>query len=282
MAFWSSDKIKTRQALDPLITDFNPDRVKQGAYELSMGAQAAVSRSGWNKVIKLKLRETLYIPPGQFALLLSEEVVCIPADVVSFISLKTSVKSQGLVNVSGFHVDPGFRCRLKFWVYNAGNDDIPIQRGDPVFLIWFSDLDAPTSDPYDKNSAAHNEITSADLRQLRGHLASPAALAKQIRKLEHKIDAFAWIGGTAVVILSSLCIALASPLLDYIIKPVVQKFSADYPATTGTNSGASTSVTSSPTPRVIHPPPALPVDSAASSSPSGTVPDQGGLQHQSP
>ena len=71
-----------------------------------------------------------------------------------------------MINVSGFHVDPGYKCRLKFWVYNAGNQDIHILRGDPTFLIWFSDLDHETEDPYTKNLPGYNEITSEDLRQI--------------------------------------------------------------------------------------------------------------------
>jgi len=274
MAFWSSDKIEMRQKEKPLVRPFDRDRIHQGAYELSMGPQAAVSRSGRNKVINLEPREALSIPPGQFALLLTEEIVSIPSDVVSFISLKTSVKSQGLVNVSGFHVDPGFQCRLKYWVYNAGNDDILILRGDPVFLIWFSDLDRPTHDPYNKNSPAHNEITAADLRQLRGHLASPAALAQQIKTLQHTIEAFAWLGGTALVILTGLCIALGTPLLDYIIKPVVQKFSLSYPATTGTNSPSPAAIVSAPGPSPVVSPFVSPTGSSVSGSQSSAAHSQ--------
>ena len=48
---------------------------------------------------------------------------------------------MGLVNVSGFHVDPGYKGRLKFAVYNAGGSDIKLTRGDAIFLIWFSELD---------------------------------------------------------------------------------------------------------------------------------------------
>lgn len=60
--------------------------------------------------------------------------------------------------------------------------------------------------------------------------------------LESKVRAIEWIGGTAVAILIALCVALATPLLDYIVKPVVERFSRGNPPagqTTGTM-GAST------------------------------------------
>jgi dCTP deaminase len=133
-----------------------------------------------------------------------------------------------LVNVSGFHVDPGFRGRLKFWVYNAGNNDIQVLQGDPLFLIWFSDLDRPTRDPYPRNSQASNEITAEDLRRLQGRLASPAALAKQIAELQGTLKHVEWILTTVVVILVGLCLALATPLLDNIVKPAIERFSTTW------------------------------------------------------
>ena len=63
----------------------------------------------------------------------TREEVRIPSNVLAFISIKASVKFDGLVNISGFHVDPGFHGRLKFSVYNAGSQPIFLQIGQPAF-----------------------------------------------------------------------------------------------------------------------------------------------------
>lgn len=215
--FWSSDKVESRHKKhkNELVTPFNVDAIAQGAYELALGPQAAVSCDGANHVINLKEREAICIPCGQFGLLLTEEIVSIPADTVAFISLKTKTKSQGLVNVSGFHVDPGFKGRLKFWVYNAGNQDITILRGDRTFLIWFTDLEQPTRDPYpNKNPEAQKEITADDLRNLQGRLASPAALKQQISEFEHKLQKLESLTTTLMVVVIGLALALAAPLFE--------------------------------------------------------------------
>ncbi len=47
---------------------------------------------------------------------------------------------MGLINVSGFHVDPGFKGKLLFSVYNAGTGPISMEKGEPYFLIWFAEL----------------------------------------------------------------------------------------------------------------------------------------------
>ncbi len=234
--FWSSQKIESQHKKQALINPFDADAIKQGAYELCLGPQSAVSCDGTNRPTDLKPREVLRIPGGQFGLLLTEEIVTIPADTIAFISLKTKIKSQGLVNVSGFHVDPGFNGRLKFWVYNAGNQDIQILRGDRTFLIWFSDLDQPTKDPYpNKNSGEQNEITADDLRRLQGRLASPSALAKQIYEFDHKVQRLEWFTGTLTIIVVGLALALAGPLferfVDHPTKPAAQEANTPTTAT---------------------------------------------------
>lgn len=60
---------------------------------------------------------------------------------MGFISIKATYKLRGLVNVSGFHVDPGRSGRLIFTVFNAGPATIHLERGLPVFLLWIADLD---------------------------------------------------------------------------------------------------------------------------------------------
>lgn len=216
--FWSSDKIETQQSQHGLVTPFDRNVIEQGSYELALGPQGAVSCDGTNRPTDLKPREVLCIPGGQFGLLLTEEIVALPANTIGFISLKTKIKSQGLVNVSGFHVDPGFKGRLKFWVYNAGNQDIQILRGDRTFLIWFADLDQPTRDPYpNSNPKAQNEITADDLRRLQGRLSSPAALRKRMSELEHKLEGVKSTHNTLLVVVIGMALALASPLFDRLI-----------------------------------------------------------------
>lgn len=54
------------------------------------------------------------IPKGQFALLITEEIVKVPNNALAFISFKAKYKYKGLINVSGFHVDPGWYGKLTF------------------------------------------------------------------------------------------------------------------------------------------------------------------------
>ena len=128
MAFWSSEKLKQVHATTKVVEPFDETAVMHGAYELSIGPEAFLTCDDDKRKKLLGDGEQLVIPPGQFGLLLTEEKVNIPSNAIAFISIKASIKFRGLVNVSGFHVDPGFSGRLKFSVYNVGSQNIVLQR----------------------------------------------------------------------------------------------------------------------------------------------------------
>jgi dCTP deaminase len=146
MAFWRSETMRTRIPVDQLVDPYFDEHVTCGAYELGMGAEAFITSTADKVKIQLDDRESFVIPPGQLALLLTEERIKVPLNSIAFISMKFGVKRRGLINVSGFHVDPGFEGHLKFSVYNAGSNPITVTRGDRLFLIWYANLDGETSD----------------------------------------------------------------------------------------------------------------------------------------
>jgi dCTP deaminase len=188
MSFWSAEKVREVILKANVISPYNEKRIKHGAYELSLGSQAFLTSDPNGKRADLKPREQISIPPGQFCLLITEEIITMPKNVIGFISVKASIKFQGLVNVSGFHVDPGFCGRLKFAVYNVGSRSVPLIQGDPVFPIWFCDLNQETGEGYDGMHNGQKEINTDDIRSIQGELASPAALKLQIDQLRTDHD----------------------------------------------------------------------------------------------
>lgn len=186
MAFWSSEKIRSEQINNILVFPYDTERVKHCSYELSLGPEAFITAdsNGKRHEIKQEIKNQLCIPPGQFGILITEEEVNIPAKAIGFISIKFGIKFCGLVNISGFHVDPGFKGKLKFSVYNAGAQDVVLARGEPLFLIWFSDLDCTTGDPYTGVHKNQNSISSADIMNIKGDTASPNELHQRLKQLE--------------------------------------------------------------------------------------------------
>lgn len=200
MTFWSSETFRQSGGGQGVVSPFSPERVSRGAYELSLGQEAYSTSSKDGKKTILKESEQFVIPPGQFAMLLTEESVKIPKTAIGLISIKAGIKFRGLVNVSGFHVDPGYAGKLKFSVYNAGSKNIVLARNQPVFLLWLNNLDVPTTDLY-PSSGSNNEITAADVMNIQGEVASPAELKKNIDSIRTELRIYQIAIGLVVTIL---------------------------------------------------------------------------------
>ncbi len=187
MAFWGSKTIIEQQELNEIILPFDPDQVKYGRYQLKVGSEAFVTVDDVKR--QINVNEQISIAPGQFAIILTEEKVTIPHDAIAFISIRYGIKLRGLVNVSGFHVDPGFSGKLKFAVYNAGPRPIALTRGEPAFLIWFSKMNGHDND--DTYNGSHNhqdQISSDDINNLHGKVASPSALNEKIEDMRKDFE----------------------------------------------------------------------------------------------
>ena len=186
MSFLNSDKLAA--LLPTCITTFKPERIESGAYELSMGSEYFTTNTESAVKSTLKEGEQFVIEPGQFALLITDEIIRIPNKNLGFISVKAGVKFRGLINVSGFHVDPGFHGRLKFSVYNAGSRAITLAQGQRLFPLWLGEFtDELTGD--EVYSGVHQNqmvITSEDVSRIEGAVLSPAVLEKRIREVDSK------------------------------------------------------------------------------------------------
>src|SRR4051794_35885908 len=200
--FWTSETMKLR--LPQLIKPYSDDQVRNCAYELSLGDQVFITGEDKTKR-QIEQGKQITIPPGQFANLLTEETVRIPNDAIGFISMKFTLKQPGLVNVSGFHVDPGYSGKLLFSVYNAGPQSVPITRGTPTFLLWYCALDQATEDVYRKTP--RTDITDHDVKNLGGEVSSPQELARRVARLETWFNMARWVVVTIVAAALTVLVA---------------------------------------------------------------------------
>lgn len=213
MAFWSTEKFETEQNRCSIVSDFSKDRLEHGRYSLRLDREVVVTPDGLTDGPLPGEGKSLPIPPGQFALLFTLESVNIPTNAMGLISVRTSEKIKGLINVSGFHVDPGFKGHLKFSVYNAGNRLIYLDYESPCFLLWLCALDRPTEDSWDKrNKFLKNVIPAKDREQMCDKRHSPAALNNRLEKLERQADAIVAVG---VIIVFPLLVAFGVATFEH-------------------------------------------------------------------
>jgi dCTP deaminase len=135
--FLTSKEIKDK--LNQLFeSDYDQKCVKEIMYDLRLGNNVYITPEKKEKIIKDE--ETIQVNPGAYALLLTKEKLSLPNNIFGLITIKFAFKKKGLVNISGFHVDPGFKGPLIFSVYNLGPSTICLRSGDEVFSILFYEL----------------------------------------------------------------------------------------------------------------------------------------------
>lgn len=250
MPFWSSQRIKAEQRWTdtrilpepnpftterirngpnplPLISrdNYREKNVMHGAYELTLDNNVLVTPDGPEYDMRPARKQAIKIPPGQFALLFTEEVVNIPANVIAFISLKGSIKFKGLINISGFQVNPGFSGHLKFSVYNASGDDVHLNFGEPCFQIWFAELDAKTEVPYDDETGHYqgqSRFSPEDRDRMAEERHSPENLHRRLAAAEKKVS---MIGAVGIVVVVPMIIGFVITIFDHWFKETPDKLS---------------------------------------------------------
>lgn len=176
------------------------------SYDLRLGQEVFLS-SGSN-VKGLRPSEALFIHPGDFALLTTEESLNIPLDLVAFITLRFQIALKGLVNVSGFHVDPDFHGRLVFSVYNAGPNTVVLRRSDPVFMIVFAFLDRDAK-PGDRDGAAFKDINKLKAEWIAAAKGPSVNMVKLNREVERLKTLVNLLIGVLVATAGTIAAALA-------------------------------------------------------------------------
>jgi dCTP deaminase len=189
MAFLPGDEIRQLAVEGKLFGEgyYDPTNVNQASYDLRLGSEVYIV--GREVPDTLTQRDPYAsLAPGQFAILTTYEEVRIPNNLLAFINLRFTYKKQGLVNISGFHVDPSFHGKLKFAVQNVGPSDIRLKLREPIFTIFFAELKSDQIGATRDKSEVHIQqnlkgISLEDLQTLGGSNITLAALQKEVHQL---------------------------------------------------------------------------------------------------
>jgi dCTP deaminase len=185
-----------------IIDDFDPSCLRPANYDLRLGEEVYVTTD------KLPVRlsstnDTIAIQPGEFGILMTHEYIHVPTNFVGLISLRFSFKKEGLINISGFHVDPGFTGRIIFSVFNTGPRSVVLRLKDPVFMIMFEQLnDAATA--YAGVFKQQRHIPIDIVTSLAGQSVNVVSLDGRVKSLENTLR-----------ILEGILIALVGVALTY-------------------------------------------------------------------
>lgn len=194
-----AEKSKGLQSI--LINDFEPSCLRPANYDLRLGDEVYVTAEKLPRRLTTA-KDTVAIQPGEFGILMTHEYLHVPTNYLGLISLRFSFKKQGLVNISGFHVDPGFTGKIIFSVFNTGPRSVVLRFKEPVFMIMFEKLSQPAT-AYSGAFAQLRHIPVDIITSLGGQSVSVLSLDNRVRNLETQLRILEALGvGSAVVILS--------------------------------------------------------------------------------
>lgn len=200
--FLSQSDIKDR-ALDvfPQWSQYDPDLVKEVSYDLRVGNEVFLSENRTPTPLGDSSPYVL-LPPGQFALVKTYEEIYIPKDLIGFIAIKSRLKFQGLINISGFHVDPTYRGYLIFSVQNVGPNDIRLKYKESAFMLMFAQLRTE----YEGHRKPGYKTIPLDLMaQLGGPSVTLATLKRDLDHMAHSVKIY---GAIAIAVFGALVAAL--------------------------------------------------------------------------
>jgi dCTP deaminase len=107
---------------------------------------------------------------------------------MAFISMRTPFKFKGLVNVSGFHVDPGYRGKLIFAVYNASPTTVQLTGGERLFKLWFASINQQSGKNYVFDKPPVKDIDKELMRGMTRELLSLQQLNDKIREVDESLN----------------------------------------------------------------------------------------------
>jgi dCTP deaminase len=188
MAFWGKDRWLA-QGLGELapVSPWDEGKVEAAGYRLSVGREYFINGDGSSTVNRLDTEQAFVIEPGQFAFILTKEKVYISRSAIGFISIRASTKFRGLVNVSGFQVNPGHAGNLIFAVFNAGPRHISLRESDEIFSLWIADLDADVSNLSDDKGNISSKLDKIP-SDIINNIAGPALTAYQVSKKVAEVE----------------------------------------------------------------------------------------------
>lgn len=156
--------IRHRCECNGMIVPFDADNLQPASYDVTLGNEFLEQSGGvvdpflgtnTSKVTKY-VQETYVLPPGEFVLGTTREVVHIPANIGARFEGKSSLGRIGLcTHVTAGFIDPGFNGNITVELCNLGDSDIVLHEGMRIGQICFYCMNADAEAPYGSDNGNH-------------------------------------------------------------------------------------------------------------------------------
>ncbi len=119
-----------------IIKPFESEQLQGASYDLRVGKRLLIS--GEDRESDLSEDGAVALPPGDFAVTVSDEYFEIPQNMVLNIGPKTYLTKKGVILQAGMQIDPGFKGHLILGLYNSSPRKYVIEHiGDLCSIQFF-------------------------------------------------------------------------------------------------------------------------------------------------
>ncbi|MHB1527535.1 MAG: dCTP deaminase domain-containing protein [Candidatus Dormibacteria bacterium] len=125
------------------IVDGDADAVEGLKYDFTLGPKMLFGHRNPMDVSELpELERTqLVVKPGELVYVMSQEQLNLPGNIKAELSPKRTISHLGIMVLGGFCVDPGYKGRLVFALYNLATIPFPLEVGRKLIAAQFYRLD---------------------------------------------------------------------------------------------------------------------------------------------
>jgi dCTP deaminase len=156
MATLSDTDIATEMAAGNLVHGGEKSQIGPACYELRMGTVYYDLTEG-DRRIDATTSNTVLIKPGHRVVLITQEELAVPNNMIARVTSKGSLFSVGLSPVSTYG-DPGFVGNLGIVTQNLSDKYLVLPVGEPIAKVDFSLLSSPSQKPYQGQHGFQTEI----------------------------------------------------------------------------------------------------------------------------
>ncbi len=134
---WWEERDWTRILDRILIEPFSQKCLGPCDYQLSIGEEYVILQDLYN-TRQLKKNEQILLGPGDTALILTEEYIALPRNVIGFVVPRARRLFEGS-SISATRIDPTWYGKLLIGFTNLAKFPVVLRRGDPFCVIYFAE-----------------------------------------------------------------------------------------------------------------------------------------------
>jgi len=190
------------------IEPFLPEALQPASYDFHIGAEA-VSTS-LKKKVDLKKDGFFTLTAGDFAFVITDEVIELDDQHTGRIGLRSAFSRKGISATTGPQIDPGYRGRLIVGLMNLTPTPVTLTHKEKLLTVEFHRLEEPVETGYSgdyqgKMKLGADEIaivTEKDGLALPEMMKMLGSLSQNVARLGEEMKTFKWAVGLGVAIIA--------------------------------------------------------------------------------